>query len=718
MPPFNLKKEDKEGFCRIVQVKTGAEGNQLKAVNMKSTRKICAFIIAVTMISMSVISAYAATVKFTDIGSHWARPYIEKLTAAKITTGVEVKNGVGKYAPEAPVKRVEVVTMLIRLLGLEEEAKGMTLPSTFPKAAEVPEWAKGTVAMALTKGIIPVNEDFRANEDALREDVAIMTVRALGFGSEAESKTTVNTKILSFSDAPLIGLKARPYVEVAIEKGIMSGMGDNKFDPKGKFTRGQMAKLIDNSLQYKPLKSQVLGEVDSVETTLLKNITIKLSGGVLKTYSVDNDAGLYKRVDNNLEKTALDKIKAGDKVCVWPDDNPNITYYVEVLSADGVTPTPAGQEVKGSIKDINTVFRRIIVTKSNGDDESFEIPVGVNIYTDNQLASFMDLTLGQSVTVIVSGGSVTRIDAQKVEKAKSVKGILRVIGSNSISVQRGTDYVTESFNVGSGLQCIKDNKNVTIQDLLAGDIVELTVVGNTATKIDARSFAQEISGYLWSVNLAPKFPVMTVETSKGTTVDYEFSASVSITKNQNRYAEVEDLKKGDEVLLRLEYDKIVSIVAKSVKTNVSGTIKSITFEKETTRITITDDGGKDYTFFVTRNTDLREGKKSCSPEELKIGYHLDVEVENEEAITARVTIQEELLTFQGIIKTINTKREILIVEAGKDSRDIYYNSDTLFIKGKSSVTVKKILEGDKVIVVGEYIDGVLEASSVIVLNLD
>lgn len=691
----------------------------MKVVGSKITRKICALLVVLTIMSINIIPAYAATVKFTDITSHWARPYVEKLTAAKITTGVEVKNGVGRYAPEAPVKRVEVIAMLVRLLGLEEEAKGMDLPANFPQASSVPIWAKGVVAMAIKQGIIPADEDFRASEDALREDVAIFTVKAVGFGSEAESKTTVNTKVLDFVDAHNISLKARPYVEVAVEKGIMAGIGENKFDPKGKFTRGQMAKLIDNALQYKPLNHQAVGEVDSVESDLLKAVTLKLSDGTLKRFSVDSDAGIYKRVqNNNLERIALNQIKTGDKVMVLPDDNPNLTYFVEVLDPAADIPQSQGNQIKGTISDINSLLRRITLSKSNGVDEDFVIPTGAGIYFDGVAGTFQDLTVGQPVTLTLSQGVVTRIDAPRVEKAKTIDGILQFVSTSMISIENDDTGRTESYNIGTSVKCIRDDRNATLSDLVVGDIVEITVTGSTVNRIEAWSALRDVSGHIVSINLAPRYPIITVETSKGRTEDFEFSRNVSITKNRDRYADVEDLKKGDEVALKLEYDRVVSIVATSVKTNVSGHIKSITWERDSTTVTITDDSGEDYTFFITRDTDLREGRRRFDPADLRVGYYLDVEMENEEALEIQVSVEQVLQSFEGVIRTINTNREILIIEVGKDTRDVYYNSDTVFIKGKDTTTIKRIAEGDRVIVVGEYVDGVFEATSITVLNVN
>ena len=79
------------------------------------------------------------------------------------------------YAPDASVKRDEIITMMIRLMGLENDAKGKKLPATFPKAYTVPSWAVPYVAEAIDKNIITGKDfsDFRAEDAALRWEVAV-----------------------------------------------------------------------------------------------------------------------------------------------------------------------------------------------------------------------------------------------------------------------------------------------------------------------------------------------------------------------------------------------------------------------------------------------------------------------------------------------------------------------------------------------------------------
>ena len=117
-------------------------------------------------------------VKFKDIEKNWARDYIEKLTLAGILKGVSDD----KFAPEDSVESVQVLVMLVRALGLEEEAlKYQNDETTIRNMAGIPAWAGGYVRVALEKGLISEQElsNLRPGQNATRLDVPNILVAYL-----------------------------------------------------------------------------------------------------------------------------------------------------------------------------------------------------------------------------------------------------------------------------------------------------------------------------------------------------------------------------------------------------------------------------------------------------------------------------------------------------------------------------------------------------------
>ncbi len=111
--------------------------------------------------------------QFSDTEQHWAEEYITALAKAGIITGYPD----GKFKPEAPITRAEMVAMLTRLLnvGTEEERYTIDFAPTFPDLAE-DHWAFYQIELAAKLGLLPryYAPEFRPSRLASRADTAWM----------------------------------------------------------------------------------------------------------------------------------------------------------------------------------------------------------------------------------------------------------------------------------------------------------------------------------------------------------------------------------------------------------------------------------------------------------------------------------------------------------------------------------------------------------------
>lgn len=80
------------------------------------------------------------------------------------------------------------------------------------------------------------NGEFHPNDSITRQDMAVLIYRIM-------NQPTAENE-LSFSDADNISNYAMPAVCYLSGKGIISGMGDNKFVPLGTATRAQAAQML------------------------------------------------------------------------------------------------------------------------------------------------------------------------------------------------------------------------------------------------------------------------------------------------------------------------------------------------------------------------------------------------------------------------------------------------------------------------------------------
>ena len=87
------------------------------------------------------------------------------------------------------------------------------------------------------KGIISRDVRFRPDDNLSRQELCKLLSISLGMDSNNGAPTT-------FADNDEIGLWAIPYVNAVSAEKLVLGVGENRFNPKGKVTRAQTATLL------------------------------------------------------------------------------------------------------------------------------------------------------------------------------------------------------------------------------------------------------------------------------------------------------------------------------------------------------------------------------------------------------------------------------------------------------------------------------------------
>ncbi|MCG1012603.1 S-layer homology domain-containing protein [Tepidanaerobacter sp. GT38] len=670
-----------------------------------------AFVITLLILSFSTSELFAAGSGFTDITASrydWVRPYIEKMNLAGVVKGMTDTT----YGPDASVTREQLITMLVRLMGWESQASGKTLPSNFPKASSVAPWARGYVAVAVEKGIVSGKdfEDFRPQDAAIRSEVAVFAVKALGLGQEAESRKNLSVS-LTFTDGYMMEPEVRPYVEIAVEKGIMKGFPDNTFKPNDKFTRAQMATVLHNLSKLTKAHNIISGVVQDIDAELLPSVEIKFDDGTRKVYSVNlSETLIYKENESgNLAKIKLDDIKIGDYVNIIASGTS--ARYIDVISGSNA-PITDGDAVEGTIKEINLIRSTLAIKTNDNKERIYNIKNQTKIYIDGKEATLYQLTVGQTVKLTVTGADVDKIDAKGVDKV--VKGIIRSINTytNVLTIENESTDKYESYTISSNARIYRDNRVADIYKLTIGDVATLTVSGSSVVEIEAESATKEVKGIITGFDYARKNPVIVIEDEDGEEYEYELDEDATIRKNGKK-AKISDLKNGDEVTLTLEYNIVVSIAAESVKRDIRGTVKAITFA-DTTTVTLIDDKGKEHVITITPNTEIFKDKKRIDATELRPNYYLDMEVENDEAISIDVTVRKVQDTVRGSVVNINENVKVIVisVDGTKENQHIYYNDDTVILKDNREIRISRIEEGNEIIAIGSYDGGLFFAHTI------
>ncbi|MGB3959691.1 MAG: S-layer homology domain-containing protein, partial [bacterium] len=181
---------------------------------------------------------------FADLEGHWAREAVELMAARRIIAGMSAQ----EFAPDLPVTRAQLVTMLVKALELEPVTPE---EGTF-RDVEAGTWYYTPVETAYRAGLVAGRGrgEFDPSAPVTRQEMAVMVARALEISSGRATNTyPVEANLRRFEDQVDIAPWARGAVARLVEEGIMSGMPGRIFAPQGTATRAQAAVVLKNMLQ-------------------------------------------------------------------------------------------------------------------------------------------------------------------------------------------------------------------------------------------------------------------------------------------------------------------------------------------------------------------------------------------------------------------------------------------------------------------------------------
>ncbi len=255
----------------------------------------------VTAVRLMGLEEEAKTAQFEDVQLHFkdAKFINERYGWAKGYVIVALENGLfdaseDKLQPDKPASRIWVSSLLVRALGLEEEALTMmTEIPEFKDAAEIPAGSIGYVNVAIEEELITGYPDqtFKPNKNVTRAEMATLLNRT-------------NDGILE-------------------ENGAVTVMGT--------ITNIELT-------EEEAIEEEAIEEEEVVEQTI-GTITIETYNGLSQTYEIASD--IY--VEHEESFLTFDQLKVGDKVSLVVNEG-------VVEEAALVTEEVALEEVDGIIE--------------------------------------------------------------------------------------------------------------------------------------------------------------------------------------------------------------------------------------------------------------------------------------------------------------------------------------------------------------------------------
>lgn len=276
------------------------------------TRRLAAGALSIALaVTMLSTTAFAASVRFTDVpSSHWASSSISKMADKGIMSGI----GNNKFAPSQQLSNAEFITMLVRQFYSDKlGAEGSTWYAPFMAGAKS--------ANILTGTNVGSNEGL-ATSTINRYDMAQLMYNVLKAEGITTSSLSDTSKVADWASVPATYQDA---VSVCYNMGMLSGV-DSKgtFNGTGVMDRAQAAVVMNRLLEVcsgGTPSTPVVPEKPAGSLTLTNDNILYLLGdgskyenGVFRLYNSGFEgSGGYIQFINNGYSTLTFTVTAHDK---------------------------------------------------------------------------------------------------------------------------------------------------------------------------------------------------------------------------------------------------------------------------------------------------------------------------------------------------------------------------------------------------------------------
>lgn len=189
----------------------------------------------------------------------WGQNEAEEMASSGKLLGYEDHS----FRPNNAVTHLEAITMIVRMMGWEDE----TYPATSKfDLDEIPEWGHPYVLIAESMGVFDETDAFEASSPATRQEVANYVVNA--YGDNLPELKSPEGLAMRYTDDDLISEKYQVAVYQMKELGLMIGDHSARFNPTSSVRRIEMAMIMHRHCNTYRLRN-LTGEEDNLRVSLL-----------------------------------------------------------------------------------------------------------------------------------------------------------------------------------------------------------------------------------------------------------------------------------------------------------------------------------------------------------------------------------------------------------------------------------------------------------------
>ena len=629
---------------------------------------------AAVMIFSGALSSEAGADQLLDIGeASWAEQEITEMSALEILEGYPD----GRFLPYQSVTRLEAVAMLIRMLGLDDQARAMEEADVAYQVPYLP-WGRGYLIMGVERGMLDKNylSQLEPTGAASRAQVAALVCLAFDLNATGSS--------LDFADADQIPYGYQEYVATLVEHELMQGLPGNVFEPNSVINRAQMAVLLSNLLNKELANPypdrRITGTVSNIEPI---SGLIDLQEGTSKFLTAE----CWYYLDGKKVEPA--GIKNGDSVKLTLDDSGQVVLVQAVRSSQGQGANQ-GEVYQGLVDNVFFIGSEcwVVITCLDGTKLTRSVPSSVTVNDPSGQMSLAGLSAGKYIEMRLEGNQITSIN---VLSTSTVKGKVTDVESSILTITSGGSKM--ELEVPAGVAVLKDNSAVSYETIAVNNEVEVAVYGQKVIKIvilrdtSPEGTIQDLDG-----------SEITIRDVYGYINTYTLDEDVDVIIDGDSEG-LGDLNTGDKVRLELNSRNYVTDieVLDSNKSDLEGKIRALD-TTGTYGITIRNSDGDKLTYNVVEDVEVYKGSKQLDFDELKIGDEVRLELDSDDWVDEIEVLDYGESDLEGEIRALDTTGTYGITIRNSEGDKFTYKvvEDVEVYKGSRQLDFDELAIGDEV----------------------
>lgn len=383
--------------------------------------------------------------------------------------------------------------------------------------------------------------------------------------------------------------------------------------------------------------------------------------------------------------------------------------------------------IEGTVEEVLADDNIVVI-----DSDEYAINADTVVYYDGEAIDAEELMADDTVRAIEINGHLHCIEvieeedkSDEEEPENNVTIVYATISSLNESGNGKTITLadtedsknTATYSTTADCTYTIDGTKGTFGNLKKGNFVEVSVEDGKITSVSVIDKNTVITGTLKDVEFDDDNHVyLTVDTEDDGVQTYVVSGKGATVKRDGVAVEYRNLAKGDDVELSLSLGKVVKITAESNSEKFSGVLKEIIISSSPA-VTVSIKGDEE-TYELRTDAAIQVSGQTATIYDLRPNVTVTGTIDGDKIATiiATTVSANEDGEISGTVTGINTSYKVITIEDKEgETQNIYYNSDTAFLKNNgSSTSVKNIEKGSTVLITGAESNGVFEASIVIV----